>query len=92
MAKYSGSRSKKNQAKNTKKESKQKAKSSMGSTTRQSNMLLTTITCILLIGFITWRVGPVWGYGKALLVGLAISAVWILFMNSSIIYEWVRKR
>lgn len=92
MAKYSGSGSKKKQAKKSKKQSKDKTKSGQGNSFGQSRMILTVITSVLLIGYLAWRLGPEWGYGKALLVGFGLSAAYILFIYSSAIFDWVRKR
>ena len=59
---------------------------------QQSRLILLAVTCILLIGYLTWRLGPSIGYVKAALIGFGLASVWILFTMSSTILDWVRRR
>lgn len=83
MAKKSGRKARK------KREQKQENSSA---SMQQSRLILMAITSILLIGYLTWRLGPSIGYVKAALIGFGLASVWILFVMSSTILDWVRKR
>jgi len=59
---------------------------------QRSRIILMAITSILLIGYLTWRLGPTIGYVKAALIGFGLASVWMLFIMSSTILDWVRRR
>ncbi len=59
---------------------------------QQSRIILMAITSIALIAYLTWRLGPEIGYVKAGLIGFGLASVWMLFIMSSSILDWVRRR
>ena len=83
MAKKSGRKARK------KREQKQASNSA---SMQRSRIILTSVTSILLIGYLIWRLGPTIGYVKAALIGFGLASVWILFTMSSSILDWVRRR
>ncbi len=59
---------------------------------QQSRIILMGVTSILLIAYLAWRLGPNIGYVKALLIGFGLASVWMMFVMSSTILDWVRRR
>jgi Flp pilus assembly protein TadB len=59
---------------------------------QKSRLILMGITSILLMAYLAWRLGPTIGYVKAVLIGFGLAAVWVMFMMSSTILDWLRRR
>lgn len=83
MAKKSGRKARK------KREQKQAANNA---SMQQSRIILMGVTSILLISYLVWRLGPTIGYVKAALIGIGLATVWMLFVMSGSILDWVRRR
>ncbi len=83
MAKKSGRKAKKKQGRD---------QADNSTSIQQSRIILMGITSILLIGYLTWRLGPNIGYVKALLIGFGLASLYMLFVMSSTILDWVRRR
>lgn len=83
MAKKSGRKARKKR---------EREQSNSAASLQRSRIILMGITSIALIGYLVWRLGPSIGYIKAALLGFGLAAAWMLFVMSSSILDWVRRR
>jgi hypothetical protein len=93
MAKKSGRKKPKGKRETGEKEPEEQAVVTGGIEMRERrSMVLMSVLTLLLVLFVTWRLEPTLGLGKALLIGAAFAVAWLAFVLSYFIYNWLRSR